>query len=162
MLILEFLLVVVDRILLHWRRARPVGLHLLRVGPVARLEIHRLILLLLIGPRWLQRIFRRVWIISQLLYRGVRRRCQPKPIHQSALTLELRQRPLSERIFYALLSSSGKSLLQPLFFVEKISADSRGQLVELPLLIFVVLTLLLLTILLLNVLNFLIAICIEA
>lgn len=61
MIILEFhyfLFVIVDGVLFDRWGARPIGLHVLRiVGTVACLEIHRLILLLLIRPHWLQRIF---------------------------------------------------------------------------------------------------------
>ena len=76
MIILEFLFVVVDGVLFDRWGSRPIRLHVLRIiGTVACLEIHRLILLLLIRPHWLQRIFRGIRIISQLLYGGVGGSC---------------------------------------------------------------------------------------
>ena len=51
----ELALIVVNGVLFNRRRAGAVGLHM--IGPVARLEVHRLILLLLVRPRWLQRVF---------------------------------------------------------------------------------------------------------
>lgn len=55
---LQFLFIIIDGILFNRWRARPIRLHVLRIiRSVARLEIHRLILLLLIRSRWLQRIF---------------------------------------------------------------------------------------------------------
>lgn len=65
MVVLEPLLVIVDRVFFDGRRARPIRLHVLLlriVRPVARLEIDLLIMLLLV--HWLQGILGGIRVIS--------------------------------------------------------------------------------------------------